>query len=64
MIGTIWALQGSGLPWMLNATCSIVVFAGMVLLTGGIHPDERRFIVSTLSPASVRRMFVPQKTGA
>lgn len=64
MGGVIFALQGTGLPWMVVAACSILVFAGVVLLTGAIHPDERRFIVSTLSPASVRRMFVPQKSGA
>ncbi len=63
MIGAIWALQGTGLPWMLTAMCSILIFAGVVLLTGGIHADERRFIVATLSPASVRRMFVPQRSG-
>ncbi len=64
MAAVIWALQGTGLPWMLTAACSIIVFAGSVLLTGAIHPDERRFIVSTLAPSSVRRMFVPQKSGA
>ena len=64
MLASIWFFRSLGIHWGLLIPLSSIIYATMVLLTRALQPDERAFIMTTLSPASVRRMFSPQKSSA
>jgi hypothetical protein len=64
MLASIWFFRSLGIHWGFLIPLSGGIYVAMVLVTKALQPDERAFIMTTLSPASVRRMFSPQKSSA
>lgn len=64
MLAGILALQTTALPWPLVAITGTLLYTAMVLLTGALQASERAFILATLSPSGLRRLFLRQKSEA
>lgn len=61
LIVCLWGFRTIEAPWLLQAFAGTVVYTAAVLLTGALRPEDRAFVLATISPAGLRRLFATGK---